>query len=202
MLGAFPEHEFYAWRPRVGDPPPQLTGDPMRRWAWDFLPLAEVCFLFLPGGADRNAPKAGEWMVELRVRVDSGHEGYEEKGEVDPARFDPRRPARRPCGSTCGCVTKGLEETGSTGFGNVGHALASRRTPVPHPEGPFRIVGWQVDLATLPDRASVEAMVAEFRAMATQALGVPLEPDLSCRLSRNTRTDVSRPYRLRRPGLW
>ena len=172
VLGAFPEHEFYAWRPRVGDPPPQLTGNPMQRWAWDFLPLAEVCFLFLPGGADRNAPKAGEWMVELRVRVDSGHEGYEEEGEVDPARFKRAEDSASTLWLYMWLCDEGVSKNWYNWVWQRGPWPVVDGTSVPHPDGPFRIVGRQVDLATLPDRASLEAMVADFRTMATQALGV------------------------------
>lgn len=173
VLAAFPEHEFYAWRPRIGDPPPQLTGNPLQRWAWDFLPLAEACFLFLPGGADRNAPKAGEWMVELRVRADDGHEDYAETGEFDPALFIPAEGTTSSLWLYLWLCDEGVSRNWFNWvWQNAGWPVVDD-VPMQHPKGPFRIVGRKVDLATLPDRAAVEAMVTDFRAMATQVLGLP-----------------------------
>ena len=108
--------------------------------------------------------------------MDGGHEGSAEAGEIDPARFD-------AADDTSSCLWLYVwlcdKEVRRNWFNWVWENAewpGADDVPVPHPRGPFRIAGRKVDLATLPDRPAVEAMVAGFRAMAIQVLGLPASP--------------------------
>ena len=88
--------DFYYWQVLHSDGPVRSGTNPLKKWAWDMLPMVQASYLFLPSGADPNSPRRGEWMLEISVLSDSGFD--EPKGGAEPDASD--FPDAAECAST------------------------------------------------------------------------------------------------------
>lgn len=84
----FPELSFYQWSSLLSNHPPQRGTSPFNRWTWDYIPLHSTSFLSIRSGDNRHAPRAGEWMLEIRLRTDTAVVPTD-KVEPDPTRLEP-----------------------------------------------------------------------------------------------------------------
>ncbi|MET4634927.1 hypothetical protein [Kaistia defluvii] len=87
MADEFDTHEFYCWKTLDRDPPAKRGTNPLKKWAWDLLPLYQASFLYTAVGSDRGSLKAGEWLLEFYVNSDDiDFKGYR-AGEPDALKF-------------------------------------------------------------------------------------------------------------------
>lgn len=84
----FPELSFYQWSSLLSNQPPQRGTSPFKKWTWDYLPLHSTSFLSVRNGERRYAPKAGEWMLEIRLRTDTAVVPAD-RIEPDPTGLEP-----------------------------------------------------------------------------------------------------------------
>ncbi len=96
LLGdQFDGHVFYQWSSVVTDHPPMKGTKPFDRWAWDFLPLNSVSFLYTAAGQRSARIHAGDWMLEIHVSTDSEFSHAKDfKAEPDPQTFLPANASR------------------------------------------------------------------------------------------------------------
>lgn len=85
----FPDRQFYQWTNNVVNSTPPGRSDPTLNWAWDFLPLHNCSLLYTRTGGERHRPNVGDWLLEIRLIVDTGWEMPDERLEPDPSRFAP-----------------------------------------------------------------------------------------------------------------
>ncbi|NKL38784.1 hypothetical protein GFL49_34830 [Rhizobium leguminosarum bv. viciae] len=86
----FSDHTFYHWSSVVTDPPPMRGTKPFDKWAWDFLPLTSVSFLYADPTAKIRNMQVGDWMLEVHVSSDSEFSHAKKfKTEPDPQAFAP-----------------------------------------------------------------------------------------------------------------
>lgn len=69
MASSLGDLKFYQWYAELGRPG---NGGTPPRGEWSMLPMADMSLLYLPQGANPNTPKAGDWMLECRIRSDTG----------------------------------------------------------------------------------------------------------------------------------
>ncbi len=175
VVDEFDDMSFYYWQTMHSGRPCNSGANPMARWAWDMLPMVEASYLFLPGGIDRNATLPGQWMLEVNVSSDSGFEQNDDRTEPDPADF------ADAAASTSTITLYAWYCTGQTSLNWFNGIWRNTEWPaeegdwfVEHAEPPFKIFGRRIDLAHLPDQASVTTAAASFRADASARFGVPL----------------------------
>ena len=71
VAGCFEELNFYFWDAELGGRPCTGGTHPGVRPGWSLLPVSDISILYL-SSKDPNAPKAGDWMLECRIRSDTG----------------------------------------------------------------------------------------------------------------------------------
>lgn len=171
FVAAFPDREHYWWEPNVSSKPG--SADPFRRSSWNMLPMVRASFLFLPTGADPNAPKSSQWMLELLLNTDSGFEAPP-KGEPDPETFA----VAEQCQTTLRAIA--WRPTSNTQL-NWLHGLW-KQAPWPKEDGeaietvspPLLGISQTFQLSRLRDRAAVRSAAAEFKDLASAGLGLQL----------------------------
>ncbi len=174
IADAFEEHAFYVWTPTYFDPPCRYTKDPLENWAWDMLPMVAISYLCLPFGADRNRPKAGEWMLEIYLVSDTGFELLETRNEPDSKAFEPAEMTASEIWLYAWQCMASVEL----------NWLAKVWGPLdrPNEEGilvelkqhPFRVLGKKFDISTLSDRDAIKRAVVEFRAIISSKMEIKL----------------------------
>ena len=177
-------YRFYRWETEdiIGRMPGRTTTDPFSEgsWIWSTLPLYRMSLLYLPTTLDWNVQKKGEWMLEIVVETDSGFSEREDDLERAPSEFkaaDQSETFLRLYAWYC-------TGDGNVGwFSNIWNELdwpeQDDEVTVEHPTVPVRLLRRSLDLSTLPDRASVERAIAEFRTVVSekfQQLGTPPPP--------------------------
>ncbi len=83
----FPDRQFYQWQNNVVNAVPPGRSDPTSNWAWDFLPLHNCSLLYTRAGEERWHPVVDDWLLEVRLVVDTGWDMPDERLEPDPASF-------------------------------------------------------------------------------------------------------------------
>jgi|GEM_PF-2419462 hypothetical protein len=74
---------FDSWRPKYFRKPCKRSKKPYERYAWDFLPGYDTCFLF----EVRNSVVNENWVLEVQVSADSSNY-LEVNGQPDPREFE------------------------------------------------------------------------------------------------------------------
>lgn len=152
--------EFYVWLPAGDNESITWLKNPLQASAWKMLPIHNASFLFLPAGADPNAPRQGDWLLEV-VFYDDG-EPEVSSGEPAPQEF--RDPAEsRSKIQLCAFVAK--QDLGEKNwyhdlYGETDWPEADER-PEASDEG-LRVLSLSVDLADLPDSSAVENLAERF----------------------------------------
>jgi len=71
---------------------PQSKTDLRGRKAWDFLPFYDVALLYFPRHLQHSCydkdHREGDWMMELDFVADTSYEDSDQKGDVDPTKFE------------------------------------------------------------------------------------------------------------------
>jgi hypothetical protein len=171
----FDDMAFYYWQTRHSGRPCNSGTNPMARWTWDMLPMVEASYLFLPGGVDRNLTLPGQWMLEVNVASDSGFKKPDDNSEPDPADFED------PATSTSNVTLYAWYCTGQSKLNWFSGVWNYTEWPTEeegwfreHAEPPFKIFGRSIDLADLPDKASVKFAAGAFRNDASARFGTEL----------------------------
>jgi hypothetical protein len=153
--------EFYVWLPAGDNESIGWLRNPLQTSAWKMLPIHNASFLFLPPGADRNAPRKGEWLLEIQFYDDG--EPEESWEEPTPQEF------KDPTESHSKIYLYAFVAQQDLGAINWYHDLyyetdwpAVDEVPETTAEG-LLAVGLSIDLADLPNSAAVENLAERFR---------------------------------------
>jgi hypothetical protein len=142
------------------DQPPRRDTDPLSRWAWDFLPLYDFAGIYRPEDVDYKSSKVNDWMLAVRITVDSG---YATAGEVEP---DPRD--FQDVAGCESCVRLYVYYSSKVLKGGwLSDLFYSRIFPADDREGELangvRTLGMKFALAEMSDAEAVRSCVDKFR---------------------------------------
>ncbi len=174
IAAKFPQHQFHTWEALDREPPVKRGTNPLRKWAWDLLPMYRISFFFLPLGADESRPKLGEWMLEVKIITDTGWDAYSDRGEPDAARFED---------VTTSASLLTLYAWHCTADSHIKYMDLWRKhewpeedkMPTQHPDVNFQVVQQTFNLSFLPDEASVEEAVRDFKLTMLESLNISVD---------------------------
>ncbi|BCP51757.1 hypothetical protein K32_03740 [Kaistia sp. 32K] len=164
MADEFDSHEFYCWKTLDRDPPAKRGTNPLKKWAWDLLPLYQASFLYTSVGSDLGALKAGEWLLEFYVNSDSIDLKRYQPGEPDALKFG----SAEKTNSTISLVAwKCTSDTKADWFRDVwsysGWPTGSDVLQIE--DYPVRAVKLEFPIEDLDDKPAIKAAVSDFRAL-------------------------------------
>jgi hypothetical protein len=169
QLGHALGRKFYYWLPSGDNEAIMAASNPFDRSEWKMLPLLGASFLFLPPDGDSGAQEKGQWLLEVLVDADDGcpDEGVQ---ELRPADF---KDAGECHSSVYLCAFIALRDMTRNWYYDI---YLNTEWPEVEEIGEARddvcVVGMTIDLATLPDRASIESASERFRKMVKKAGGL------------------------------
>jgi hypothetical protein len=155
--------QFYYWLPAGDEEAVRGSANPFERNAWKMLPLFDASFLYLlPGVNATDAPRKGQWLLELLLSPDDGQpEGG--RGEANPAEFaDPAQ-----CHSKIYLYAFIVQEDvqGKDWWRGV-----YQNSEWPEEDGVVKangagvcVIGLSSDLASLADSSAVDSLADRFR---------------------------------------
>jgi hypothetical protein len=168
---AFDSHEFYYWTPLLGLSPARGSDPSATSSAsWRMLPMSWASFLYLPQSADRNHPRAGEWMLEIALRSDTG---ISASGSEEPEASD--FPDAAQCSSDVSLVawqcTAPVDANWLNGIWSAIDWPKEDEKIVESAEPPFRLIKKTFKLTTILGKDDVDRAAVEFKAILSRALG-------------------------------
>ncbi|MBB3020417.1 hypothetical protein FHR70_003498 [Microvirga lupini] len=172
IADGFDGHEFYLWEPVNNDRPVGRLKDPTTRWAWDMLPMGKMTYLCLPQGAERNHPKAGEWMLEITLDSDTGFSDPETGEEPDPQDFTDVAKSVSKIRLVAWQCTSSADLNWYEDVWNSTDWPDQDGELVEHSDPPFRALSKEYDLKHLADKSAVNNAVTEFKALLKAKMGI------------------------------
>lgn len=171
FVAAFPDRQYYWWQPNAYNKPG--SANPFLRWSWDMLPMVRTSFLFLPAGADPNAPGTDQWMLELLLDTDSGFEAPL-RGEPDPTKFPEPDHCRTTLRAIAWRPTQATRLNWLHGLWNPAEWPDVDDEVRESSEPPLRAVAKTFELHSLAEKQTVLTAASEFNAVASPGLGLVL----------------------------
>jgi hypothetical protein len=177
-------YRFWRWETEyhIGRMPGQVTRNPFEEgeWIWATLPLYRMSLFYFPSTLDWNVQKSGQWMLEIAVETDTGVTWPEDGSEPSPVEFA----AADKCETLLRLYAWYCTKEGNLDwFRGVWHQiLYPEQDDEPTAENvnvPVRIIRKSLDLSKLPDRASVERALTEFREAIVQKMSSAAPDKLS-----------------------
>jgi hypothetical protein len=156
--------QFYYWLPS-GDPEAQAilpSKNPCERNSWKMLPLFDASFLFLPPGVNpSDAPRKGQWLLELLICPDDGQPEKGGTGEVNPVDF----PDPAGCHSMIHLYACIIQEDMQGGWWRLYSSLEWPEEDGVAEAGSagVRLIALSGDLASLSNSAAVKDLADRFR---------------------------------------
>jgi hypothetical protein len=160
----FEQHVFYQWSPCNCDPPPIRDSDPLKRWAWDFIPMYDFSILYLPSNAASNGkPQPGDWMLEIHFLTDDGfpHEQEPEPNPSDPTEFRPVQSSASTVVLAAYLCTKAVK---GNWFWDVWNEMDWQKEETKdYPDFGIKLVYKRFPLADMLDEKAVRSAVEQFK---------------------------------------
>lgn len=154
--------EFYYWLPAGDQGSIRAADNPMRTSPWKLLPMYNASFLFLPHGFEPDAPRKGQWLLELLFYDDGEPDGGGE--EPNPAEFDDPAESHSKIYLCAFISQENLQKNWYSGIYVASEWPELDEVPEAKLDG-VRVIGLSVDIASLPDSSAVDALADRFRAL-------------------------------------
>jgi hypothetical protein len=171
----FDHHEFYCWDTMSDRPPGRMTTDPTDNWIWAMLPFYQLCLLYLPSDAVVGQPKKGEWLLEISIQSDDGFPAGEDEAEPDPTQFATPETCNSFLYLRAWYCKKAVKLNWYSQIWEQIDWPEDGHEFVEHNEPPVAIVTKEINFLDLPDKAAVDATVAEFKAAIKKHLGLSFD---------------------------
>jgi hypothetical protein len=168
-------YEFYAWDTTdIGRMSGSRTTDPFGgdRWIWSTLPLYRMSLLYLPPNLPANIQRSGEWMLEIFIESDTGAKAREDESEPPPTEFAPVEKSETVLKLYAWhCSADGSRDWFSEIWKQLEWPDEDCKVTDEDPAIPVRVLRRSFELSKLPDRASVDRAIEEFKALVSEKFG-------------------------------
>jgi len=157
--------------------PGQVTKNPFGDWEWIWatLPLYRMSLCYFPASLDWNVQKVGEWMLEIFVETDTGVKHRDDDSEPSPTEFTPASQSETFLRLYAWYCT---QDGSLDWYRDIWQELdwPEQDGEVAHSNLPIKIVRKSFDISKLPDRASVERALTEFRGLISEKFQLSASP--------------------------
>jgi hypothetical protein len=168
-------YKFYSWDTgAIGRMSRSRTKDPFGsdQWIWSTLPCYRMSLLYLPPNLASNIQRAGEWMLEIFVESDTGAKAREDDSEPPPTEFASVEESATVLRLYAWhCSADGSLDWFSEIWEQLEWPEEDCTISDEDPAAPVRILRRSFELSKLPDRASVERAIEEFKALMLEKFG-------------------------------
>jgi hypothetical protein len=167
--------QFSEWSVDHASRPCRSFTDPGPYWAWDMLPMMNSSYFYVPDSVDEKHPRRGDWGIEVYLISDTGFEESTDQLDPDPMEFK----SVDECASRLGIFVWKYQRDSSQRF----RWEEWEETDYPEkkgemavsPDGTLHGIGWEIDIADLPDANAVKAVVSELKRAAAEHLDIKFE---------------------------
>jgi hypothetical protein len=133
-----------------------------------------MSLLYLPPNLASNIQRVGDWMLEIFVESDTGAKAREDESEPPPTEFDSVEKSETVLRLYAWhCSADGSLDWFSDIWNELEWPEEDCRVSGEDPAAPVRILRRSFELSKLPDRASVDHAIEEFKALVSEKFGGP-----------------------------